>query len=181
MERLTHKFWCIKRRNCLFTIFLKHSCLLKCDEFSCSSGAKRDSSPNPIKTWEKRIWLHLIQLGSFGRVSDIQCTDSSSEWLWNLMLWKEMHLFAYEILSKFQAFEVEQIQRQVCSVYLHGFCKLHGVCFFVLVGLFVITRNLHFFDPENLLKLYSAKLIFFECSFNYHKVEQILTFENITP
>lgn len=37
---------------------------------------------------------------------------------------------------------------------------------FVLVTLFVISRNLNFFDPKNLLKLCSANLIFFECSLN---------------
>lgn len=30
------------------------------------------------------------------------------------MVWREMHLFAHEILSKFQVFEVKQIQGQVC-------------------------------------------------------------------
>lgn len=135
----------------MFTIFLKHSCLLKCDESSCSLGAKRDSSPDPIKTWAKSIWLLLIQLGSFGRVSDIQCTDSSSEWLWNLMFWKEMHLFAYEILSKFQAFELkhryeDKFVRCICMVsanymefvflFLWGFLELQGIYIFLTLRIY---------------------------------------------
>lgn len=40
---------------------------------------------------------------------------------------------------------------------------------FVLVGLFGIRRNLHFFDSNNLLKLLFCEL-FFECSLNYPEV-----------
>lgn len=80
-----------------------------------------------------------------------------------------MHFFAHEMLSKFQVFEVKHEDKSVTCIHMvSANCELHGVS---SCGAFCSYKAFTFFDPKNLLKLYSVNLIFFECSLNYSKVD----------
>lgn len=77
-----------------------------------------------------------------------------------------MPLFAHEILSKFQAFEVkhgyeDKFVRCSCMVsanYMEVFCNHKEITGFLTL--------------KKLVKLYSPNLIFFECFLNYPKFEE---------